>query len=96
MKHLYIPFIMRSKHLEQLNALEKQVGYLKDKLQQAEQELEKFRAAQSGECVPSELCKNCDHSVEQIERYYGRDYETTVCGLTLPHCQNFKQKATEQ
>lgn len=93
MKHFHIPFVSRKIHLDGLNELDRKVGDLEEKLRQAEHELEKFRAAQRGDCVQSARCKSCEHCLSYSEhQLYYNMYTNVVCEFAIPQCQKYQKK----
>lgn len=93
MKHFYIPFVSHKSHLAVTEKLEREILDLTQKLKTAESELDKFRAAQNGECVQSERCATCAHCLH-VTQYYGigGPFQIRTCSLSLPQCQHFVKK----
>lgn len=92
MKRFYLPIITRSKHDEECRKLKREIDSLKKKLCHAQNQLEAFKAAQTGECVPSKRCTTCNHCLEIIEFCGIGRYTNTVCELNLPQCQQYQAK----
>lgn len=90
MKHFNIPFVSRKSHVALTEKLEKDNLHLTQKLEKAEKQLAKFRAAQSGSCVPSDRCETCAHCLHRTEYYgIGGPYKIRECDLILPQCQHY-------
>ena len=92
MKHFPFPFVRRWEHDNKVNALEYKIQLLQEDLKIANAELDKFRAAQAGECIPSDRCNGCKHGFLTTEGYGIRAFSRTRCDLTLPQCQHFQAK----
>lgn len=92
MKRFNIPFVSQKHHLSATRELESKIRKLTQKLEKAEAELDKFRAAQGGACVPSKRCDVCAHCLTVTEHYGLGTYTSTACELTLPQCQKYQPK----
>lgn len=92
MPHFHFPLVSRKRHEEKIRELSREKERLEEWLQEANNQLEKFRTAQTGGCVKSPRCRTCEHCIRYSEVYGFRYRSYAECDLDLPQCKNYSPK----